>query len=48
MNHVGKALISVGLEAEEQEIKEAVISNMQDWGKRYPNAGYGVSFRQGW
>lgn len=42
---VGEALIAVGPEAGEQEIKEVVIVNMQDWGKRYPNAGYGGNFR---
>ena len=26
------------------EIKEAIISSMQKWGKRYPNAGYGGMF----
>lgn len=28
-----------------EEIEDAVVSSMQDWGKRYPNAGYGGRFR---
>ena len=27
-----------------EEIKRALIESMQDWGKRYPHAGYGVMF----
>ena len=42
---IAEALIAVGPEADEKEIKEAVISNMQDWGRRYSNAGYGGNFR---
>lgn len=42
---VGEALLAVGPEAVVKEIEEAVASNMQDWGKRYPHAGYGGSFR---
>ena len=42
---VGEALLAVGPEAAVKEIEEAVASNMQDWGKRYPHAGYGGSFR---
>ena len=38
---VGEALLAVGLEATVKEIEEAVVANMQDWGKRYPYAGYG-------
>lgn len=42
---VGEALLAVGPEAAVKEIKEAVVTNMQDWGKRYPYAGYGGRFR---
>ena len=42
---VGEALMAVGPKAAVKEIEEAVASNMQDWGKRYPHAGYGGSFR---
>ena len=42
---VGEALLAVGPEAAVKEIEDAVVSNMQDWGKRYPHAGYGGSFR---
>ena len=41
---VGEALLAVGAEATVKEIEEAVITNMQDWGKRYPYAGYGGRF----
>ena len=42
---VGEALLAVGPEATVQEIEEAVVTNMQDWGKRYPYAGYGGRFK---
>lgn len=42
---VGEALLAVGPEATVQEIEEVVVTNMQDWGKRYPYAGYGGRFR---
>lgn len=42
---IGEALLAVGKDASLKEIEEAVVSNMQDWGRRYPNAGYGGSFR---
>ena len=42
---VGKALLAVGPEATVKEIEEAVVTKMQDWGKRYPYAGYGGRFR---
>ena len=41
---VGEALLAVGTEATVKEVEEAVITNMQDWGKRYPYAGYGGRF----
>ena len=42
---VGEALLAVGPEAAVKKIEDAVASNMQDWGKRYPHAGYGGCFR---
>ena len=42
---VGEALLAVGPEATVKEIEEAVVTKMQDWGKRYPYAGYGGRFR---
>lgn len=42
---VGEALLAVGPEAAVKEIEDAVASNMQDWGRRYPHAGYGGRFR---
>ncbi|MDO5339331.1 MAG: ADP-ribosylglycohydrolase family protein [Eubacteriales bacterium] len=43
---VGEALLEVGHEATVKQIEEAVASNMQDWGRRYPYAGYGGKFRR--
>ena len=31
---VGEALLAVGTEATVKKIEEAVVTNMQDWGKR--------------
>ena len=42
---VGEALLAVGTQATVKEIEEAVVTNMQDWGKRYPYAGHGGRFR---
>ena len=42
---VGEALLAVGPKATVKEIEEAVVTNMQDRGKRYPYAGYGGRFR---
>ena len=42
---VGEALLAVGQEATVKEIEETVVTGMQDWGKRYPYAGYGGRFR---
>ena len=42
---VGEALLAVRPKAAVKEIEDAVASNMQDLGKRYPHAGYGGSFR---
>ena len=41
---VGEALMSVGSDASVKNIEEAVVSNMQYWGKQYPDAGYGGNF----
>ena len=42
---IGEALLAVGPEATVKEIEVAVAANMQDWGRRYPHAGYGGRFR---
>ncbi|MCR4792363.1 MAG: ADP-ribosylglycohydrolase family protein [Lachnospiraceae bacterium] len=44
---VAEALMNVGKDAGIQEMKAAVIERMQDWGHRYPFAGYGGRF-SGW
>ena len=44
---IAEALIAVGPDANVTEIEEAATANMQDWGKRYPHAGYGGNF-SGW
>ncbi len=44
---VGEGLLKAGLDADVEEIKQAVIESMQDWGHRYPDAGYGGRF-WGW
>ncbi len=41
---VGEALLEVGPDATVKEIEEAVACIMQDWGSRYPYAGYGGKF----
>ena len=42
---VAEALLAVGSAATIEEIEEALVSAMQDWGQRYPHAGYGGKFR---
>lgn len=42
---VADALMRVGLDAAKGKIKKAVVAAMQDWGRRYPDAGYGGAFR---
>lgn len=42
---IAKALLAVGPDASVLEIEEAVIANMQEWGRRYPHAGYGRKFK---
>lgn len=44
---VGEGLLKAGKNAGIKDIKKAVIESMQDWGHRYPNAGYGGRF-WGW
>lgn len=41
---VGEALMNAGKDADADSIKAEVIKSMQDWGHRYPNAGYGGRF----
>ena len=41
---VGEALLAVGQNATVKEIENAVAANMQNWGRRYPYAGYGGHF----
>ena len=43
---VCEALLKVGQDATVKEIEDAVISSMQSWGRRYPQAGYGGYFRR--
>ena len=42
---VAEALLDAGKNADTDTIRNAVISSMQKWGKAYPHAGYGSSFR---
>ncbi len=41
---IAEALLSVSGEADDEIVKRAVIKKMQEWGKRYPHAGYGQRF----
>jgi ADP-ribosylglycohydrolase len=41
---VADALMRAGRQGTEQEVKEEVVKAMQDWGRRYPYAGYGGNF----
>lgn len=41
---VADALLSVPGDADDETVKSAVIKSMQDWGHRYPHAGYGQRF----
>ena len=43
---VAEALLSVGKDAEEDEIKNATVQLMRTWGNRTNNAGYGHAFRR--
>lgn len=42
---VAEALLAVGTDADVGTIKTEVCRKMQDWGRKYPNAGYGERFR---
>lgn len=41
---VAEALLSKGCDAAPDQLREALIRHMRDWGKRYPDAGYGSYF----
>lgn len=41
---VAEALLAVGNNAEVEVIKEEVCRKMQEWGRKYPDAGYGEHF----
>lgn len=41
---VAQALMEAGDSASDAAICNAVVSAMRDWGRRYPNAGYGLRF----
>ena len=41
---VAEALMDVGSDAGETEVKDALIKSMKKWGKKYPYAGYGSRF----
>ena len=43
---VADALLSVTPDATDEEIKQSIIAKMNDYGKRYPFAGYGAQFSQ--
>ena len=43
---VAEALMSIGNHPETDAVKAAVIRSMKQWGRAYPNAGYGVRFIQ--
>lgn len=40
---VAEALMNT-MDASDEEVSNALVSSMQKWGHRYPNAGYGVMF----
>lgn len=41
---VANALLRLGEDADEEQVKNTVIAYMQKWGRKYPNAGYGAKF----
>lgn len=41
---VADALMRISNDAEDDDVKTAVIQSMQKWGKKYPRAGYGQRF----
>ena len=43
---IADALMDAGKDADEHAMKQAIVSSMQRWGRKYPNAGYGGTFIQ--
>ena len=43
---VAEALLSVGKDADDDAVHQAVIQAMRSWGRKYPEAGYGGRFRR--
>ncbi len=41
---VAEALMNAGKDADTETIKREVAKSMKDWGRRYPDAGYGGRF----
>lgn len=41
---IADALLSVGQDAPDERIRQAVIAAMREYGRRYPHAGYGARF----
>jgi ADP-ribosylglycohydrolase len=41
---VAEALLAIERDASVEEIEKTVTATMQDWGNRYPHAGYGGRF----
>ena len=41
---VAEALLSCGRDADDETIQKACIDRMQEWGRAYPDAGYGGRF----
>lgn len=41
---IGDGLLNAGIDADIKTIKTEIIKSMQDWGHRYPGAGYGGRF----
>lgn len=41
---VAEALLNVGINADEVTTKNELIKSMQQWGAKYPKAGYGLNF----
>ena len=43
---VADAIMTVGIDADEQTMKAQFVRSMQKWGREYPDAGYGGMFYQ--
>ena len=41
---VADGLLKAGIDADADTIRKEVIKSMKNWGRRYPNAGYGARF----